>query len=51
MESPCHHFLDDRTDAATLDAFMRGLLVRRSTQKPRVVSTPATKLLTFPEDL
>jgi hypothetical protein len=23
MESPCHHFLDDRTDAATLDALMR----------------------------
>ena len=24
MESPFHHFFDDRTDAATLDALMRG---------------------------
>jgi hypothetical protein len=42
MESPLHHFFDDRTDAATLDAIMRGRLVRRSTQKPRVAITPAT---------
>jgi hypothetical protein len=42
MESPLHHFFDDRTDAAALDALMRGRLVRRSTQKPQVVITPAT---------
>jgi hypothetical protein len=42
MESPLHHFFDDRTDAAGLDALMRGRLVRRSTQKPRVVFTSAT---------
>jgi hypothetical protein len=42
MESALHHFFDDRTDAAALDALMRGRLVRRSTQKPQVVITPAT---------
>jgi hypothetical protein len=42
MESPLYHFFDDRTDAATLDALMRGRLVRRSTQKPLVAITPAT---------
>jgi hypothetical protein len=42
MESPLYHFFDDRTDAAALDALTRGRLVRRSTQEPRVVFTPAT---------
>jgi hypothetical protein len=47
MESALHHFFDDLTDAATLDALMRGRLVRRSTQKPRVVITPATNCCRF----
>jgi hypothetical protein len=51
MESPLHHFFDDRTDAATLDALMRGRLVRRPTQKLRSRHHPGDKLLTFREDL
>jgi len=51
MESPLHHFFDDRTDEATLDALMRGRLVRRSAQKLRSRHHPGDKLLTFREDL
>jgi hypothetical protein len=51
MESPLHHFFDDRTDAAALDALMRGRLVRRSTQKTTGRLHPGDKLLTFLKDL
>ena len=51
MESPLQHFFDDRTDAVTLDVFMRGQSARRSTRKPRLVISQANNLLKFVKDL
>jgi len=54
MESALHHFFDDRTDAAALDALMRGRLgtpVNTKTNRNHGSSSPGEKLLTFLKDL
>jgi hypothetical protein len=47
METPLHHFFDDRTDAAALDALIRGRLLRWSTRKTTTRHRPNDKLLKF----
>ncbi len=51
MESPLHHFFDDRTDAAALDALMRGPIGSPVNTKTTARHQPGDKLLTFLKDL
>jgi hypothetical protein len=50
MESPLHHFFDDRTDAAALDAHEQ-LIGTPVNTKTTARHQPGDKLLTFLKDL